>query len=243
MGMLLWCLRADARLWIIHGDARAGRLLSRVGALQLCDVELLHLHHRFADALGFRAVRVLKQLAEHGRDDLPRHAVFVLQPSALHLLSAGGKLLPQLVDLLLGLAIDDERYRFVELELRSAVEREELLPVELEGDGHHGSRRTGCPLRITGNAGDLRVLEDGGVELRCLLGLAVEPQERGDLLHLGYSSCAFTRFAVDWLHYWAIACRARVWIASRSTSVLRLARPASKSSPTMRSPLITMQNI
>jgi len=36
---------------------------------------------------------------------------------------------------------------------------------------------------ITGDLSDLRILEDGGVELRGLFGFGVEPQARGNLLN------------------------------------------------------------
>jgi hypothetical protein len=51
------------------------------------------------------------------------------------------KLLPQLVDLCLTLAIDQQRDGLVELELRPPIQRRELLTLELEGHGQHRPRQ------------------------------------------------------------------------------------------------------
>ena len=59
-------------------------------------------------------VGVAEQLAQGGRDDLPRQAVAVLQPAARALLAALGERDPQLVDLLLRLAVHEERDRLGE---------------------------------------------------------------------------------------------------------------------------------
>jgi hypothetical protein len=68
--------------------------------------------------------------------DLPGKPVTVLQPAAVVLLAAGDELVPHPVDLLLGLAVDVERDRLVELEMGAAVEGDEVLAFELEGDRH-----------------------------------------------------------------------------------------------------------
>jgi hypothetical protein len=74
----------------------------------------------------------------------------------------------------------------VEGEHRAAVEGGERLPVQLEIDRHHGSRRPSVDLlpglAVTGDGGDLRVPEYAGVVLRGFFGLGVEPQARNDRL-------------------------------------------------------------
>jgi hypothetical protein len=82
----------------------------------------------------------------------------------------------QHVDLLLGLAVDEERDAVREREGRPAVQRHELLPGELELRRHH---RSVAPGR---GAEDLRVIEDRRLERDGLLGPAVERQEGRDLL-------------------------------------------------------------
>jgi hypothetical protein len=57
--------------------------------------------------------------------------------------------------------------------VRTAVERDERLPVEHELDGHHCALRHGRSVSVVGGVGDLRILEDGGVELRGVFGLIV----------------------------------------------------------------------
>ena len=94
-----------------------------------------------------------------------------LEPATSRFLAASRKLLPEVIDLLLRLAAHEERDGFRELELRPAVQRVELLAIEHKGRGHRG------------DADNLRVPEDGRVKCCGLLGLAVEPQERSDLLH------------------------------------------------------------
>jgi hypothetical protein len=69
-------------------------------------------------------------------------------------------------------AIDEERYGFGELEMRAAVERKKLLALELEACQHDPA----CT--VSANAHDLRILENGGIEIYRLFGLIVEPQVR-----------------------------------------------------------------
>ena len=67
------------------------------------------------------------QLEERVRDDLPGQAVLVLEPAALACaVRRPGELVPVVVDLLLVLAADVEGDGLGELELRAAVERDEL---------------------------------------------------------------------------------------------------------------------
>src|SRR5207249_1108464 len=85
-----------------------------VGALECGDVDLAHLEHRLHNASGLLGILVPEHLAECGRDDLPREPVLVFQPAAAILRPASGELLPQLVDLGLGLAAHKERDRLGE---------------------------------------------------------------------------------------------------------------------------------
>src|SRR2546428_11608917 len=167
-----------------------------VGLLQLVDLHLVHLQHGFHHAIRLLRVLVLQELAQDGGHDLPGEAELVLEPAAPVGLSALGKLAPEVVDLLLRLAVHHERDREGEFKLGAAVQRHEVLSIELEGDGHHRSLRARPGLAISRDTDDPGVLEDRGVEPRGLLGLRVEPQERGDLLHLsvllGWSSHAWT---------------------------------------------------
>src|SRR5207248_10225166 len=70
-----------------------------------------------------------------------------------------------------------ERDRFGEFELRPGVQADDLLPFELEAHAHR------FPVRPRHDLEDLRVLEHRYVEPHGLLGLIVEPEEWGDLLH------------------------------------------------------------
>src|SRR6476659_2817111 len=108
------------------------RLRLRGGALKRRDVELLHLQHRLHHAVRLGAIRIAEQARQRGRNDLPGDAELVLEPAALLDLSAGAEPVPEVVHLRLRLAGDVERDRFVELEMRSAVERGELQAFELE---------------------------------------------------------------------------------------------------------------
>ena len=104
--------------------------------------------------------------------------------SSFPFLPAVGQPLPVVVDLVLLLAVDLERDGLAERELGAAVDADEPLSVELELHGHDRARLARPGLGVVGDADDARVLEDGGVEVRGLLGLGVEPQARGDpLLH------------------------------------------------------------
>src|SRR5690606_25703860 len=147
------------------------------GVQQPLNVDLLHPLHGLEDPPRHLGVRVAQQPGQLTGDDLPGQAVAVLQPPARPLLTALGELAPQLVDLLLRLAVDKERDRLVEGELRPAVERQVALPGQLEHDHHRLAVRPRLHLHHPGTGED-RGVEDGG-----LLSLAVEPEERGDLLH------------------------------------------------------------
>src|SRR5439155_12967057 len=107
----------------------------------------------------------------------------VLKPAALIFSAAGGQLLPQLVYFLLCLAVHEERYRRREFELWAAVQGVEVLTLELERARHDRPLRPRPGVSISRDAHHLRILEDRHVEIHRLFGLAVEPQERGNLLH------------------------------------------------------------
>ena len=69
-------------------------------------------------------------------NDLPGDAELVFEPAALTLLaSSGDELRPVVVDFLLVVAAYDEGDGFGKVEHRAAVECDELLAVEFEGDG------------------------------------------------------------------------------------------------------------
>src|SRR4029450_2222214 len=91
----------------------------------------------------------------------------------------GGKFLPEIIDLILGLAVDRERDRFGELELRAAVERDKVDSVERKLHRHYRSWWPSnffrCFFRITGNLPDPRILKNAGVEFSCLLRFRIEP--------------------------------------------------------------------
>src|SRR5262249_19307825 len=100
-GRLTKILRA-----MFSSKARMERLDGFVCSRQLRDVELVHLHQGIHHAPRPCRVLVLQQPLEAHGDDLPRQAEFVFQPAALTRLSARGELPPELVELLLGLAVD-----------------------------------------------------------------------------------------------------------------------------------------
>src|SRR6266516_5573501 len=130
--------------------------------------------------------RILGPLVPLVRHYLPGKTVFIRKPAALHFLAAaGGEFFPVIIDLLLRLAVDHERDRCGELELRPAVQGHELLSIQLERHRHH---RPLLPRRflpgVMGHCLDLRILEHGDIELRCFLSLIIEPQKWSDFLHL-----------------------------------------------------------
>ena len=166
--------------------------------LELRDLDLSHLQHRCHGALRLLTVGVADQLVERLRDDLPGDAVAVLEPSARPRFTAVGERVPVAVDLFLRLADDLERDRLVEREVGPAVQREELLPVELERDLHDCSLGPRPSRAVAADVDDLRVREDRRVELRRLLAFGVEPQAGSDLLHrsssIGVSVCVRPSF-------------------------------------------------
>src|SRR5262249_4027918 len=92
------------------------------------------------------------------------------------------QLVPVVVDFLLRVAIDYERDRLGEFELRPAVESGVGLALDLEGRRHDGAFGQRHAVSIAGNRAHLRILEYRDVELRGLFGLVVKPEKRRDLL-------------------------------------------------------------
>ena len=138
------------------------------------------------DALALFGLLVLQHVGNLRGHDLPREAELVLQPAAGAFGAALGELAPEVVDLGLRVAEHLERHRLVELELRAAVERQELLALELELDGHHRAGRLAVDLlacvAVAADPSDLGILEDRDVVLGRGLAFVVEPQARHDLL-------------------------------------------------------------
>src|SRR5207249_7792221 len=147
------------------------------------EIDLFHRHQRMHQPL--HPSRILAPLVPLVRHYLPGKTVFIRKPAAVHFLSATRReLFPVIIDLLLRLAVDHERDRCGELELRPAVQGHELLSIELERYRHH---RALLPRRflsgVMSHPFDLRILEHGDIKFRCLLGLIIEPQEWSDFLH------------------------------------------------------------
>src|SRR5437867_10507815 len=93
-------------------------ILHPCGLFQGGDVNLVHFHHRFHDAIRLPGIGIGQHIGEKDRVDLPRETEFVFEPAAPPSQSAvGRKFLPEIIDLILRLAVDRERDRFGELEL------------------------------------------------------------------------------------------------------------------------------
>src|SRR5207245_9929997 len=138
---------------------------------------------RLNDPVRFLGILVSQHLPQGRWNDLPRQAILVLQPAALIFSTTRGQLLPQLVYLLLCLTVHEQRDGRRELELRATVQGVELLSLELERRGHDRPLWPWPCRAVSRDAQRLRILEDRHIEIHRLFGLAVEPQERDDLLH------------------------------------------------------------
>src|SRR4051812_39279432 len=162
-----------------------GRLSFR-RSLQLGDIELLHLQHRFHRPVGFPPVRIAQQLDHPRRHHLPGQPELVLDPATLLRLGITtlAELVPVVVHLFLVSTHDLKRDRFGELELGAAIQSGERLSVELELDGENLARRLPMDLRpslrIPTDPSYFRVLEDTGIKPRRVFGLAVEPETGSD---------------------------------------------------------------
>src|SRR5215831_16216311 len=176
-GLLEFCARPKK----LRVSRESGKFcLAVVGFFKLRDVDLVHLHHGVHDAFGFRFIRIAEHVAENDRADLPREAEFVFEPPARPGRSAiGGKFFPEIIDLLLRLAVHVERDRFGELELRAAVECYELNSVERKLHRHDRSRLASNLFRslswIARDLSDLRIFKNADVEFRCFLRFRIEP--------------------------------------------------------------------
>ena len=78
--------------------------LALVGGLERFDIEFHHLQHGRAHACRFRPVLVLHQLTGRFRHDLPRQAVFILEPAALLRFTARKQRIPVAIDFCLIIA-------------------------------------------------------------------------------------------------------------------------------------------
>src|SRR5437762_4254366 len=87
---------------------------------------------------------------------------------------------PVVIDFLLGVAADDEGYRFVEFELRTAVDCGELLAIEFEFDGEDAALWAGTFFGCAQLVKTARVLKYVEVELDGFFGIAVEPEKGRD---------------------------------------------------------------
>src|ERR1700687_2094936 len=148
-----------------------------VRVLEGCDVELLHLQHGFQRFRGVPVLGVTQHLAQSSGDDLPRETESILQPTARPFLaSVRGQCRPQPVDLLLRLARHHERDSLGEREGGSAVEGGVLASVELEHGVHQRALGHLFGPFAAHHAHDLGVVEEGDVEIDCLLGPLLEDQ-------------------------------------------------------------------
>ena len=109
--------------------------------LERRNVDLLHREHRIHHPLCLGWIWIGEQAWQGARDYLPGEPETVFQPTAPLCGLVCRQRLPEPVDLLLALAVDHERHRFVELELRAAVQRRERLPGERELDEQNHALR------------------------------------------------------------------------------------------------------
>lgn len=141
----------------IAGQGRSSSLFLLVGRFETGDIELGHLEHCLHHPVRFHRILVQHQLPEDRRDDLPGETVFVLEPAALILSAALGELLPEIVHLVLHLAVDEERDGLGEGEVRSTIDRRKFLPVETERDEQDRTRRAGAALSVVTDVYDFGV--------------------------------------------------------------------------------------
>ncbi len=101
---------------------------------KLVNLDLVHAHDGLGGSLRLAWVGVVDQVKKCGRHDLPRDAEPILEPPAWPLLPTLGQAFPVVVDLVLVGAEDLEGDGLAEGELGPAVEPDELLPVQAEGE-------------------------------------------------------------------------------------------------------------
>jgi hypothetical protein len=177
-----------SRFFIEEGGTLAGDYLdllifALVGALQLIYIELFHFKHRVYDTLPTLGVFILHHPSKGDRDDLPGDAISILEPAALLLPAILGQLIPELIDLLLRFAVDIERDGRCELVHRAAVERHEILALELECNDRYGSGMVGIFIFETVDFDYLRIIKNGSVIIHRFLSLFIEPQKWDYFLH------------------------------------------------------------
>src|SRR6516164_7847039 len=150
------------------------------GALECGDVDALHLHHRVEGPSCPVAIGITDQPDKLARNDLPRHAEAVFHPAALLSLGDRRECVGEAIGLGLGLHRYLERDRFIELELRSTIQAGERLTHQCKLYQQH----VACLARrvVTRCAMDrinMAILEQGGIELGGVFGVAIEPEARG----------------------------------------------------------------
>jgi uncharacterized membrane protein YfcA len=169
-------LMAVGMVLLFQAVTVGGPLLLR-GGLQRGDVELHHLHHRS------HRLRMLQELPNIFRHDLPAQAELVGQPAAGHGLATLEQTVPVTVDLGLIAASDGVRESRREGLPGATVEEGHSLAHEFDGDGGDLARGPGTDAARTQLAHLLRFGKDGEIELRGFFGVVVEPQKRCDLVH------------------------------------------------------------
>src|SRR5262245_47285870 len=100
---------ANTRMSPIAVRMRGSGLSPLVRGPHPAQVDLRHRHHRGHYPIGPRPVFVPDHLEQHSRAYLPRQPVLVLEPPALAVLAPRRQPLPEIVDLLLRLALHQQR--------------------------------------------------------------------------------------------------------------------------------------
>src|SRR5918997_1766459 len=127
--------------WRSGWTRRSGRrvlgwyLISRLQ--QLRDLDLAHAQHGLGSPLRPAWVRVINQIEEHGRHDLPRDTESVLEPPARPLLPGLGQSAQVVVDLVLVCAEDLEGDGLGEGELRPTRGRSRIKNMIVPARGTH----------------------------------------------------------------------------------------------------------
>ncbi|KAI6763802.1 hypothetical protein HG530_007591 [Fusarium avenaceum] len=107
--------------------------------LQLCNIKFLHLHHGLSRSTRRSLILRCHHVLECRRHNLPGNTKLICQPSTLltgHI-AVFSQLFPEVVNLVLILAVDHQGHSFAELPLgRTAVESHEGAAAELKLDGH-----------------------------------------------------------------------------------------------------------
>src|SRR4029079_7866134 len=109
--------------------------------------------------------RVCDKLSHSLVPPLPGQAIAVSPPAARALLAAVGELLPEVVDLVLVVAVDQEGDGLVELEVRAAVDAGEAHAADLPVHRHDHAGLARSSLRVMRLVQHAAFLEDRDVEL------------------------------------------------------------------------------